>query len=830
MKELIIKHAIDNIWCSPEQDYNYIFKLAKLTCGNGVLNRYDLHWESMRLPVSNKYFHIYNIGQLSTSIVNMLNIDDTWISFSDIINQKNNLITLYTLDGLTLPRFESYYRVTKTNDVIIAILADTITDLGRNDIYLKTYSNAYFNNVNSGSVKLFTKGITVIKLSDISDLNNDASKYISTNIYYYINGKLNSKIHAGNTVIGDKIEYVYDSSVKKIVDFNISTLHTFDSVLDNKGKYLLHYPKDDETLIDYVDDIDLYIIDRSSNVGLYINKNCQDTIRNVTHRDYSVVTSYVNNYFDKFTNDQSVPIDRYVLRLYIRHSGYSIPLILEKNRINELYKLNDDLILRSMVGLDSNIDIWKASALESSDYVRMMSSKYKDISNSEASKVYGYSSMVSIYGYTPKETILSNNREYRYVDVPVIYISSSTVFEFDKYGKLLGYSHNTNKKIYKCKYLDCVYVEMIYGKGNNVLNEKYGIDVVTDIGVPYKLYSCGKMNNLPDNNWVEIDSIMHNTKYYAVRYSDTFLIYEEAISVTNGMYSIKIIYDQVVNDLISKRYMVIPMGDIDIYLNGNKLILGLDYSFNNPDILIFNKSYLTEGKQSILLRFTGYCTSGMELSILPEYGFIRNGRISDNHLYKIKDDKILSISIDGKLKLNKQVSYIEDHPYGNVVEADNGKPYSIKHLNVPLYDITDLDTHTLLAEEYVLDEKISKYIQYNTYSDNRKLNISNTKHILYSPFLSRILSDLMEDMIDETILMNRYDDEYIYNYCNRYNYILKDDPIKESFNILNDHVIIHPHAYSYIVEIELHKFKFFSRVIYLYCKDTVSINDHVRLK
>ena len=59
---------------------------------------------------------------------------------------------------------------------------------------------------------------------------------------------------------GDIVEYVYDGSVERVVDFNVGQLLDFMSQIDDGSKYVLHPPKDPRgEIIRYRDDVDVYV-------------------------------------------------------------------------------------------------------------------------------------------------------------------------------------------------------------------------------------------------------------------------------------------------------------------------------------------------------------------------------------------------------------------------------------------------------------------------------------------------------------------------------------------------------------------------------------------
>jgi hypothetical protein len=277
--------------------------------------------------------------------------------------------------------------------------------------------------------------------------------------------------------------------------------------------------------------------------------------------------------------------------------------------------------------------------------------------------------------------------------------------------------------------------------------------------------------------------------------------------------------------------MIISMGELEVFLNGRLLIENLDYYYSNPKIVIVNKSYLNHtSSENIVIRFTGFCNNQLKHNTCKEFGFIQRSNVSDNHRYNIKDNKLQHISVNGYIKLLDQVSYYDDVNSGSVFNNDNGKPYQIKPIVVPLGLVSDKDTYTLISEEANVDQEVTDYITYNVNQvSNPILSVVNSRHVLYSPFLARVLNELLDGFIDPNILSNRYDDEFVRSVCKDYLELLQYDPINLDNQYSKDYIVVHPHAYNSVLVLPFDQFKFFTNVVRLYANN-VDIKNSIRLQ
>jgi hypothetical protein len=91
------------------------------------------------------------------------------------------------------------------------------------------------------------------------------------------------------------IEVIYDQSIISKEVYDISDLRTFSSILDDKNKYLL-FRNNLINRIQFKDDNEIYISNKGElvNKGLFFYQHKNYAVRNITDKDYSLSTDFIN--------------------------------------------------------------------------------------------------------------------------------------------------------------------------------------------------------------------------------------------------------------------------------------------------------------------------------------------------------------------------------------------------------------------------------------------------------------------------------------------------------------------------------------------------------
>ena len=538
-------------------------------------------------------------------------------------------------------------------------------------------------------------------------------------------------------------------------------------------------------------------------------------------------------------------IRSFSIEVTIRNSGYYRPLVFDDSRIFELYKLNDEKILQAMIGVNSSLAVWRAENLESNAYTRLMRAKTPSLAMSLVQDAYGYNAISKIVGDTPNFTELDSGRQKALVSVGLR--ENSTAFEYDVEGTLLGFYDHPLGSEYLCQSGKARLVEMISGKGSYRPDLIFGSDnVQLPLYFNYRVYMCFLNNGISNDVWRDITGteqyrVENNVlKWNNLQYGQflmivtdkDFLCYETEVLSINGTISLIVTQEEDRGNGFEIYPMHVSRGELDVFLNGKSLIKGLDYIVQYPKIHIVNRTHLNHPtvtqNQKVIVRFTGFCKKDLSFEEVDDYGFIKHGYLSNNNRFDIHDDKVLRITIDGSVKHRSSLLLSEEHDGISIVNSENGKPYQIKDVVVPLKQLVDENTYTLRAKSIVIDEAVSNYMTIKLPQPDRgDLMAIPSLYPVVSTFFSRIINALQNLEIPTSVVTSNLGDQDIVNICAPYEELLEFDPINPSKGYDFNFVQAAPHHSNAVITVTISQYRLLARIVKLYGQDRIDITSYV---
>ena len=855
------KHALSNVFISPTQDRQCIIEPFRLTpvYGKKRFATVDL-WSSISLPDEVSTWHVYQIGAIHPTVLNFFIKCDDWTSLADTCNDRGMMADVYVASGLQLARFDTFYRYTENNSLVLAVKVNPTysINLDIDRLFVRVYSNAYFNSVRSTDTpKVSVFGKIISGADDIDDLYEKEAEMLGHSeglVSRYVNGILVKNLIDFNIDGSDTVELVYDSAVYDVVEFQVKDLEAFESILDKKRKLLIHRAKDDSLQIDYQDDIDVYLIQRFSDPdmiserGVYYHKNEEDSLRNLTHRDYSIVSTYIREFANTFEKlhipRQSFSADDMFVRLHIRNAGVRRELKFEHQRILELYKLPDTEIIRAMVGLDSTVDVWEAANLENSDFMKLLRSGFNDVTIELAEKAYMYNAASKYLADTPVK--ITPSPVLAAFELPLRARHGCTVYEYDDQGLLIGWHHHYTGLNYVVKSDLTAYAEVIVGWGGDVLDETPDVRTATLNEVyGYRVYSSNRVGN----NFTKYKDITGTDKYtvtnglfewksndtteYPLLRSDArFYAKDYEIFMTSGQLEIELTAKQDRGTGLALYKMDVPLGQLDVFLNKKSLIRGLDYFYRVRKIIITNKEYLNDPlrlKQNIHVRFAGFCKKDLTIMEEGDVGFIEHGLLSNNNRYDIRDDKVQRVIVGGRFYHKNDLIFSEFHNGVGITDEFNGLPYLVKDILVPVKPYTVSDTYELRDKSIAIDKVVSDYMTIKLPQPPRgDLVAIPRRYQVFSPFITKLIMDLRLGYLRIPPTAKGYSRQEVLDICKPYEYLLEADPIKDPNSQDIRYVVIHPHPMPYVIELNLNSYRFIHKVVEEYCRGLVTLSPSIK--
>jgi len=841
----LIEHAVKNIWCSPRQDLPSLLALTRITPKLGAFISYRVGWETLALPDSKNSYHIYQIGHNLPSSFGLSNTSGKWLRLSDVCANELLLVDLYLDNGLQFPRSEAYMCSAKNQNLLIAVrVQPKIAELDQHQLYMRCYSNAYFGTKYSDVSKdeIAVQGGVITTVQQLVALQQNFINYKAKgygHAYAFHNGKFVDQFSPLTVQIGDVVEFVFDSSIYKVLDFTIADLDTFNSIKDGKAKYLIHQPKAGVKFIDYRDDLEIFFWRAEANgrkVGTYYNRNAEDSVRMVTHADWSVPVDYVMSYANSASGWDSMVES--VMRIHVRHGGYERPLVFEQHRIHELYKLDDEKIVQAMIGSHATLSEWQAANLELSKYPTVMRTMYEDLTLDMVVEAYGYNSMSQIVGDTPQK--VENGR----VLLPLGMRDSCTVYEHDSAGKLLGVVYHQSGDYYEPYNPATAMIETIYGRGGRTLDAaitKQMLQIDTD--AEYRVYRTPDGYPAGMRVWeditgtdrytVDADGFLHwnypeSAYTYMVVSDNRFITYNLTLNYRDHLLKFSLQWRP---DGFTDSVQEVPPGRVDLWLNGRPLIEGLDYFIDFPQVVICNKEYLDQTapfNQKITVRCTGFCDSEMKMEELVDFGYVKHRRLSEDNQFDLRDDKVVRCIVDGALYQRTDLGFAEQD--SSVIVPDSvreGAPYLVRDMITPIPDVSQYQHLILRTEAQDIDERVSGYMTnyLPEYQSDGVVAISKL-YWLYSPFLAKVLWDIKNDIFDANA--DFVSDKSILDAMSDYEYLLEYDPCLKDID--SNFVTIHPHDKITTVEVTVNEYSFLARVIKLYLRNKVSLSHFLTIK
>jgi len=848
----LVNHAIENAWANPQADRQHVLRLARISRDIGDINYSSVMTAYVPLPTRKELYHVFQIGQnhpwtwnVGDGYISPLPLEE-WVRLSDLRYMRMLVANVYLDTGVQLPATGVFVRLRYDHNILIAITDFQNMAVPRNvDVYLRVYSNAYWETLleEERLDKLLCFGGMMSNPNEVLRWQN---QYLSLKAnkeglaQALVNGKLVDDFVPGSYRQRDYVTVSYDASVFKVVDIPVKAMPTFLSTLDNRQKFIFHPPRlNDETDLDvvYFDDLDFWLIGPDG-TGVFFHRNRKDAIRQLTHRDYALCVQYLQNFVLQQGWGQ---LNDCTVRCVMRKSGFDQKLAFNSNRINEMYKLTDALILDVMVNVRATLPEWSAAELERCDYIRLLGAQYELLSSNLVRDAYGYNAMTQVMANTPL-LLTKGETSNGYAVLSPSLRENAQVYEYDSDGLYLGNYYQSGGNRYIAHNANAALIEVYSGNASKSPHYVFGNDdvpLLKDYG--YRVYTAKWDETTVDNaTWTDVTNLdtvykvnqgkltfVHNKvrNIGLVVFNDVFLGYDFTLDHLDKTLAFSITYDWVGGGLEAP----IAPGNIDIIMNRHSLVPGIDYIMNYPRIVITNKAYLVPDQpQQFTVRCTGWGTLDLQPQPANEFGWVTREHISNNDVFNLRDDRTVRCVIAGRVARREDLVYAEDVPSAAGLDPSyNGQPYHISNVMASVRGVDDYETFPQREAALDLDNRLGAYLtSVFPQPDFGDPNFVQQKYVVYSPLLQKLIYDLKLGFL-VLPAAGWGSDEKLDKILEPYKWWMAFDHCTKDIDWT--YVLVEPHNQPGTLSVTSLQYDFLNRVIDLYLNKRTSLSGYVTI-
>lgn len=826
---------MEHIHCSPSEDRQFRFKLNRVTKPDyPAIRRVSVHGRNAySLPTEDHRYHVYTIGGVPPVVLNLGTDGATcgcrrekWIHVPEDMKERSFIFQIYNDDGVMFPRENMYYMVTKQGYLIIAILFDSMirTYFDVSTVkYLRLYSNYYFKR--SVPNQIVVGGSIVNSINEVVRFKRKYDSYSETHghVFYYVNGYYHKELK-NNIPVDAYVECMYDSSINIIETYKIKDLHTFLSERDKRTKYLIHRDRTSD-FIEYEDDLEIYITalnEQKTPEGLFYYRNREEAIRNVTDKDFSLDTKFVNNQGLLISNKWKRRFNECVIYIHNRHPNFKRPLLYSALKLHELYKLPVDVEHTVICNAGYGISEYRAEYLENSPYFKIASTPNLNLITKElAYDALGYNGTNFYFGYNPVKV------ESNHVRAPAIFTGHSYAYEYDEDGVMLGY-HETLDAYHLVRDKRAKFVEFVQGRNKPyrlyAMSERPIISTRDDYRIIAARFEGDERRtdwaDITDEPFVKIEEHILTIKtslysHYRIIYLNDPYMLDAELDISKSFPIVNLVMQDIKGGNELTRPLDIYFDSLEVFLNGKRLIDGIDYFKKLPRISICNKEYIdhTKDLQKVHVRGTGFALTEADVNARESKGFVNHGVVTRDRDYTIYDDKVFSTFIRGKLIDREELLFAEEDTTLRTTHDLNGSPYVLSERMNSLKRVTGQNTYPKFIENEKLNLKIKNlYNEIYPEPDVDQFNTIPDHYYVFSPLVSRVLRDMLRGILEPEIYTKNYQEIPIRKIIDeRYSIYMELDPVlMPEFNEL---IEIHPDYGNTIIEVNVFQYRFLYNLI-----------------
>lgn len=838
--------AMKNMWSSPYDNQQFRLGIKRVSPEEGYVQNFHYINANRALPIADTFYQVYTLSGVSQAYWNLImntikkSPIDVWLNVGDLCSKRGVHVDLYNDQGMQFPRRAAWLMRTYDGLNLLAIEKLKVMPLSVADnFYLRCYTpdwDMYHSDTGVGDTnaafqyKHYVEP-TSTELTDLNTTYNTWSK-LGGLVSVYFNGIKWDRLPYSSEITDDcVVEIFFDPTVFKTYTYNVNQLPDFYSSLDAKRKFILHPPKDDSDLGFYsFDDCDFYFGDGQGK-SLYLALNDISVVRQLTHRDYSVSEQALDLLVPTLTSLAGSKNGN--ITVIYRSTKLRYDLQYEANKIRYLYRLDDAGIVAAMTSVKSTLPEWTADGLEKSNTMQLDRALWSGITRVSTYNALGYNAATKVFADTPN--IMPYDGNPSNYDIPLVYQGSSTALEYDSNGLFLGYTKITKQSIYSPVYVGCKYVEFLFGQPAtdwNYVDSQSTVTLPDNVG--YRVFLCGYSsdNKTFDGKWTDITgssdytvadgvltlNIDPETQYARVIFDDTLLLTHYSLNHID-----KSMYFNFTDENIFNTDGEFAPANLLLILNGYSLIENVDYVINYPECYIFNRSYVKDSGNDLLVVGFGLTPSFGKVFNQSELGYIAGGSLGYNSRFNIREDRRTRVVVGGRIWSVDELGSAEQNSVLDPTSSLNGLPYGVQHIYQALPGISQDGNYVDFDAARDLDSRASDYLtKYVTKQDPGLLNIQD-RYRLYSPFMHLVVYAIKLGVltVPDPLVEGRYSKQVLTDLTSAYQWILNYDPIILNFDLR--YFSIAPYANPSLVTLTTKQLLFISQLNDLFLQSKCQI-------
>lgn len=673
---VLLRQAAKDSWANPHVDDQFLIEPRRVTPKTGARGAYRLPHMAYVFPESTKTFVLYEFGQIDPAFLGFNDFMLDWRSLNTICAEEEMFANAFVNHRMVLPH-TVWIKRTNNRNLLIAVEYDPNKEILTqvdDRFFIRLYSNAWYVTTAGRAADGIKVGSA--KVTELTDASALISGYNTANLaskgftLWYHNGFYSEKPLMGNVKKGDSISYIWDSSGINYFDVPLTDLASYLSTMDRKNKLAVLSPEYIHEEFHYYDDLEFYICSKTADgtiKGVYYDKYAYSDIRQLTHRDWALDANRVTSLIHE-QNGVLVYKEAFV-RVFVRNATTPSRLVADGNYLHDFYDVDYSNRRRILAGTLSGVGKWKADVLENASYMRWLSRRATELTEANVKNVYSYYGAQKIL-QTPKHDGTSWT-------LPEAARDGCFVLGMNSVGKLIH-----SESVYPgaggdMSYIPPTSVTDIIVYCGSVITEasimdstvQYDNDKVDDFDEERYYQSVGTTTPTVATAGVDYDYDIKTGKCaWVARHINAKLYKRQARFFTTREFRMPFATVGTPVDIFEGGSTPITndgFGHVDIWLDGNKAVPGLDYHHNGFKLWITNQEYLDRTVPAASNK--GYVTVRMVAYGLPkdkqtgQFGFVVDGMVNHNNKVDMTIRRNQNFYLNGNKRTTEGLVYAENY-------------------------------------------------------------------------------------------------------------------------------------------------------------------------